>query len=1261
MRKFCFSNRDATLQDILTRGKLIQDVEYQSKELACHADVNIKNESEDVKVLSEKLSAIQEQINQIHSPDGKKNIFSDSKPKTCFNCGNAWPHHSLCPAKDKICRNCGKRNHFARVCRGTTAKVSARHARPLNFVNNDFDDSSFEYVNSHVFNPTPHVEVNTSKDLFTIEEINAADNTSSKLTRFRTTIFLEGRPISCLIDTGCSTNILNLSTYNYLQKLKHIRLKKSKVALITYGANEQNSNIHTLGIIHCLAESNNRFAEAEFFVVNTKATNLIGGNLALQLNLLTLHINNVDTREQISMYNDHKEIEFEDQLNKIPNRVRDYIRQYGDVFKGIGRFRGDKIKLHINKTVKPVAQKPRRIPFNLRQKVETELVQLKNADIIEDVTGEPTPWVSPIVVVRKNKDPNQVRLCIDMRQANKAIERTRYPLPCLDDLIQDLNGSNYFCKLDMNKAFLQFELDEASRYITTFATHKGLHRFKCLNFGTSSASEELQQKIEHVLHGIENCKNIADDILLFAKTKEELDRILLRVLQRFSEFHLTLNLQKCEFHTTRVEFFGLIFSSQGISPSMDKVKAINALTPPTNLSELRSFLGMTNFLSRFIPKYSEICSPLLQLTKKDVPWNWGVLQQQSFERLKLELSSGQVMTYFNPAKAITLVTDAGPAGLSAILMQHTPDKDDFQVVAYSSRTLTDVEKRYSQLEKECLGILHGCEKFRLYLLGGSFTILTDHKPLVSLLNKPSARIPLRIERWSLRLQDYDFNIQHIKGEFNPADYCSRHTIANLHSVAGAVTEAYVNFVIETARPTAVTLTEIYKCTEQDRTLQALITLIHSNNWHALDKPDEKLKDCNLHDLRIYRQLKHELTVTSDQSMILRLNRIVIPSALQNRMIALGHENHLGITKTKSLLRDKIYFPGMDAKVAAHLSGCLSCIATSTVDPPPPLQPSPLPPSIWHTLNMDFVGPFPNQKYLLVVIDQYSRYPEVEIVSSTDAQHTINALTKIFATHGLPYKIISDNGPPYTSTALKLFMRMNDIIHHRITPLHPKANSSAENFMRNLNKTLRTAVIDRTPWILALYQFLHHYRSVAHSTTQISPAEVLFKRKLRLKIPAVNYEPNTEALKNLPNRDAMVKAHMKDLVDKRYHANTKPFVVGDYVLVRQQKRNKLSSRFDPKPYRIALIKGTMISAHRPGHTITRNIQHFKYLSQREPQIYRQGGDNDDDEDDYDDIVTRKANEVDQPLVEPRNGIQEHPKRYPTRERKRPEYLHEQYRR
>ena len=212
-----------------------------------------------------------------------------------------------------------------------------------------------------------------------------------------------------------------------------------------------------------------------------------------------------------------------------------------------------------------------------------------------------------------------------------------------------------------------------------------------------------------------------------------------------------------------------------------------------------------------------------------------------------------------------------------------------------------------------------------------------------------------------------------------------------------MTENYINFVAEHAAPIAVTLDEIRSCTKTNLTLQAVADMIKTNNWFTLNHPTP-FENCNVKDLKIYRQIASELTVNHDQSLIFRSNRIVIPYSLRNRLVHIAHEGHLGICKTKSMMRDKIYFPGMDTLTETILKNCLACQAVSRPDHPPPMNPSPLPPFQWHTLNIDFLGPLPNRSYLLVVLDQHSRFPEVEIIGTT--AYTAN---KIFA--GSKYKQI----------------------------------------------------------------------------------------------------------------------------------------------------------------------------------------------------------------------------------------------------------------
>ena len=359
--------------------------------------------------------------------------------------------------------------------------------------------------------------------------------------------------------------------------------------------------------------------------------------------------------------------------------------------------------------------------------------------IIEDIKG-PTTWASPIVCFRKPN--NSEEIC--MRVPNKAILRERHPSPTIDDLIQQLNGSSYFSKLDLSSGYHQLELDEESRDITTFVTHKGLKRFTRLNFGTNSASEIFQNVIQTTFQDIEGCLNVSDDvsddILVFAKTQEEHDKILQAVLERADEKNLRFNGRKCEFDKRNLTLHGHVFSEKGVSACPRKIEAIQAMTPPSNVSELRSYLGMVNYCGRFIKDLATVTAPLRQLTKKNVTFEWKPCHQEVFEKLQNLLTEKKVMVYFNLTKHTELVADASPTGLGAILLrQCTPGKDDSRVIAYASRALTEVEQKYSQTEREALDIVFGCEHFRLYLYGIHFTLYTDHKPLEMIFGKLNSK------------------------------------------------------------------------------------------------------------------------------------------------------------------------------------------------------------------------------------------------------------------------------------------------------------------------------------------------------------------------------------------------------------------------------------------------------------------------------------------------------------------------------------------
>ena len=437
-----------------------------------------------------------------------------------------------------------------------------------------------------------------------------------------------------------------------------------------------------------------------------------------------------------------------------------------------------------------------------------------------------------------------------------------------------------------------------SRHITTLSTYIGLFRYKRIRFGVNAAAEKFQDVIPTAISDIPGTKNISDDIIIYGANSQEHDKALRAMLTRFQELNLTLRKDKCQFYLPRIEFFGMVFSAHGVSPDPAKVEAIKSAEPPTSASDVRSLLGMPNYVSRFIRGYANIVAPLRDLTHKDVEFKWEKKHQVALKQLKNSLTSNEVMAYFDPSKQSVLLVDASPVGLGAMLTQNN------KVIAYASKALASVEKRYSQIEREALAIAWGCHHFRMYLLGSPFKVVTDHKPLLPILNNPNSQASARIENWRLKLQSFDFEVFYSKDELNPADYISRHLQGgNCCDLIADSAEQYVNLVVSQAMPKGLGREEIIEATINDATLQEVMRLVSSRQWDNI-KPVEGV---DLSDLKIFANVRSELT-SVDDNIVLRGNRIVIPSALQKRVVEVAHEGHQGLVKTRGLLRSKVWFP-----------------------------------------------------------------------------------------------------------------------------------------------------------------------------------------------------------------------------------------------------------------------------------------------------------------------------------------------------------------
>ena len=499
------------------------------------------------------------------------------------------------------------------------------------------------------------------------------------------------------------------------------------------------------------------------------------------------------------------------------------LEKFPAVFSGeIGKLKDYQLELSIDPTVQPIAQNSRPSPIHYRAKVEAKLKQLEDQDIIEPVTG-PTPWVSPVVIV--DKQNGDIRLCVNMCKPNEALLRTHHPYPTSEEILQDLNGSKFFSKIDLKECYHQIELAESSRHLTTFKTHVGLRRYKRLPYGASVGSEICQHVIGQVLEGCSNVRNIADEILVHGTTKEEHDTSLESTLLRLQENNLTVNPAKCLFGVTELNYYGFHISALGVSPDKDRVQAIKQMQPPSTATEARSFLGLVNTVARFVPNVAAMTEPIRRLTHKNAPWSWGPEQSEAFEKLCNLISSDTVLAYFDPFLPTQVRHNACKIGISGTLTQKHPD-GSIRPVAFASRSLSPVEQRYSQTEREALSGVWACERFHFYIHGSQFDLVGDHKPLEVLLNSRGNPSP-RIEHWRLRLQHYNPRIVYQPSILNAVDILSSKPLQT--ETSRDPVEDYVNSLIVDSLPSAITLQELLVASESDPTLNTVKDCLDTDN------------------------------------------------------------------------------------------------------------------------------------------------------------------------------------------------------------------------------------------------------------------------------------------------------------------------------------------------------------------------------------------------------------------------------------------------
>ena len=414
-----------------------------------------------------------------------------------------------------------------------------------------------------------------------------------------------------------------------------------------------------------------------------------------------------------------------------------------------------------------IRTKPYPIPYNLHDKVRDELMNMRDLGIIE---SSESPYSSPICVSPK-KD-SKIRLCLDLRQLNKIVCYDAEPMCDPEAIFTRIGTSRYFSKLDLTKGYWQIPLSEQSKKFTAFSTPEGLFQFTVLPFGLVTAPAVFNRLIRRLFNDMENVETFLDDLLIHTTTWEEHCRVLKEVFRRLNEANLTAKPSKCEIGEESLEYLGHIVGNGSMKPTEEKTASILQTKRPTTKKEVRSFLGLSGYYRRYIPDYATVAAPLINLTKKNAAnqVTWTQDHQTAFDKIKESLTKKPILKLVDFGKPFILQTDASNTGLGAVLSQ---EYDGVKwPVAYASRKLSDAEKNYAVVERECLAVVWATKKFYPYLYGREFVLETDHQPLMYL--QKSKTINGRLMRWALHIQSFRFNIKYVKGSENVgADYLSR--------------------------------------------------------------------------------------------------------------------------------------------------------------------------------------------------------------------------------------------------------------------------------------------------------------------------------------------------------------------------------------------------------------------------------------------------------------------------------------------------------
>ena len=937
----------------------------------------------------EALAAGNQQLNHLTTENEKsvdyfqKTRRAKAKPteKKCGRCETSHPPRK-CPAYDSICDRCNKRGHWKTACKTTlqgdstarghmkksnrAQRSKSRHhhsqQRHGEHVDTLCNDSCYYDKNEVCFD-----EISNARDqVFTVLKCQPP-----KLPKGNYSLKLK-------VDTGASGSTLPLRTFKQMYGNDGITksgvLKScDDVNLMAYNGEK----IKCVGKVAMpISKNGQNWQNVEFYVVDVPGPAIIGLKESENLGLVTIHVDifhkKIDPQnEGKSKENLPKRVRFaQDEKSKFENKfknarisnVDDLENLYPNQFDRIGNFPGT-ARLHLKENAEPYVAAPRKCSIHMRDKIKTELDRMEELKIIKKVT-EHTDWCSNLVFAEK-KD-GSIRVCLDPQKLNQNLKRCPHKIPTVEELNPKFANAKVFSKLDAKSGYWSVRLNEESQLLTTFRSPLGpRYCFLRLPFGLNNSQDIFQSKMDELLENLPGVVSIADDVCVYGESEAEHDKNLLGLMERASEKGLVFNKAKCQIKKTSISFFGNLYTSEGIKPDPAKIRDVQNMPAPQNRDELKSFLGMITYLSQFIPNFANRAHILRDLAKDSSVWCWDQIHESCFQDLKKCVTEKSCLQYYNPELEVTLEVDASSKGLGACLTQQG------KIVAFASKTLTETQKRYSNIEREMLAIVFGIQRFHTFLYGRYFTVASDHKPLSTITAKPINTAPARLQRMLLQIQGYHCTVIYKPGsQMKLADALSR--LSNPENDTEIAFETCISSVsIENIALINFSQTkreQLKKDTSSDPILCQIKEFIFQG-W------PEKITDLPT-DVRSYFAFRDELAM--EAGVIFKGKQVLIPETMHDDILKKLHEAHQGIEKTRKLARESVYWLNINKDIETMCKTCETCQKYQCANRKEPIIAHEIPSRKWQYLATDLF--FINRKCYLITVDRYSKYPLVDEMS-----------------------------------------------------------------------------------------------------------------------------------------------------------------------------------------------------------------------------------------------------------------------------------------